>query len=109
MLTIDEKKWGPRPWRILKCMKILPGYFEGSMEFFSGGILERICIEKKFKLIKERLENWHLHPTENLEGRTKGVKDHMSILDGCLFIFITLSFDLYFIIQIYFILSPSWS
>lgn len=98
-----------RTWRILKCMKILPGYFEGSMEFFSGGVLGRICIEKKFKLIKERLENWHLHPTENLEGRTKGVKDHMSILDGCLFIFITLSFDLYFIIQIYFILSPSWS
>ncbi|GAU12613.1 hypothetical protein TSUD_132230 [Trifolium subterraneum] len=75
---------GPRPSRMLKCWKDIPGYnrfvkdkwFSFQLEGWGGYVLK-----EKLKLIKLALKDWHKTHTENWPSRIESLKGRLSTLD----------------------------
>ncbi|GAU13014.1 hypothetical protein TSUD_173140 [Trifolium subterraneum] len=76
--------WGPRPSRMLKCWKDVPGYNLFVKDKWSsfqvagwGGFL----LKEKFKMIKLALKDRHQAHTQNMSGRIKFLKDRLATLE----------------------------
>ncbi|PNY15039.1 cysteine-rich receptor-like protein kinase, partial [Trifolium pratense] len=84
ILSANEEDWGPRPSRMLKCWKDVPGYNLFVREKWNslqvdgwGGYV----LKEKFKLIKTSLKEWHTTHTQNLPSRIETLKVKLSALD----------------------------
>ncbi|GAU17467.1 hypothetical protein TSUD_340100 [Trifolium subterraneum] len=85
VLSANEENWGPRPSRMLKCWKDIPGYSvfvkdkwnSLQVEGWGGHVLK-----EKLKRIKLALKDWHKSHTQNLPNRIDSLKDRLAILDG---------------------------
>ncbi|GAU37762.1 hypothetical protein TSUD_102790 [Trifolium subterraneum] len=84
ILSANEEDWGPRPSRMLKCWKDIPGYYLFVREKWKslqvdgwGGFV----LKEKLKMIKAALKDWHSAHTQNLPSRIDSLKNHLSILD----------------------------
>ncbi|PNX67898.1 cysteine-rich receptor-like protein kinase, partial [Trifolium pratense] len=84
VLAADEEDWGPRPLRMLKCWKDVPGYklfVRDKWNSFQivgwGGYV----LKEKFKMIKLALKDWHATHTQNLPSRIESLKDRLAALD----------------------------
>ncbi|CAJ2638862.1 unnamed protein product, partial [Trifolium pratense] len=84
VLSANEDDWGPRPSRMLKCWKDVPGYHSFVKERLNslkvdgwGGYV----LKEKLKLIKAGLKEWHKAHTQNLPSRIETLKARLSALD----------------------------
>ncbi|GAU25959.1 hypothetical protein TSUD_373600 [Trifolium subterraneum] len=84
ILSANEEDWGPRPSRMLKCWKDIPGYYLFVREKWKslqvdgwGGFV----LKEKLKMIKAALKDWHSAHSQNLPSRIDSLKNHLSILD----------------------------
>ncbi|CAJ2641817.1 unnamed protein product [Trifolium pratense] len=84
VLSANEDDWGPRPSRMLKCWKDVPGYHSFVREKWNslqvdgwGGYV----LKEKLKLIKAELKEWHRAHTQNLPSRIETLKARLSVLD----------------------------
>ncbi|MCI57433.1 cysteine-rich receptor-like protein kinase, partial [Trifolium medium] len=62
LLVASEENWGPRPVRMLKCWRDIPGYqlfvrtkWNAMQVAGWGGFV----LKEKFKMIKAALKEWH--------------------------------------------------
>ncbi|PNX62506.1 cysteine-rich receptor-like protein kinase, partial [Trifolium pratense] len=84
VLAADEEDWGPRPSRMLKCWKDVPGYNMfvrekwNSLQFDGWG---GFVLKEKLKGIKIALKDWHKAHTQNLPSRIESLKDRLAVLD----------------------------
>ncbi|GAU19481.1 hypothetical protein TSUD_77250 [Trifolium subterraneum] len=84
VLSANEDDWGPRPLRMLKCWRDVPGYQvfvkekwkELQVDGWGGYVLK-----EKLRRIKTTLKDWHTTHTQNLPSRIDSLKDRLSILD----------------------------
>ncbi|PNX63799.1 cysteine-rich receptor-like protein kinase, partial [Trifolium pratense] len=84
VLSANEEDWGPRPSRMLKCWKDIPGYnqfvrdkwISFEVDGWGGYVLK-----EKLKMIKAGLKEWHKTHTQNLPGRIETLKGRLSVLD----------------------------
>ena len=84
-LLIDDEDWGPRPTRMLKCWRDIPGYHQFVVEKWKslkvdgwGGYV----LKEKLKLVKVALKEWHSVHVHNIPGRIASLKTRLSDLDG---------------------------
>ncbi|CAJ2638568.1 unnamed protein product [Trifolium pratense] len=84
VLSANEEDWGPRPSRMLKCWKDIPGYNLFVREKWNslqvdgwGGYV----LKEKLKMIKADLKEWHKTHTQNIPGRIETLKGRLSVLD----------------------------
>jgi hypothetical protein len=83
-LSVDEENWGPRPLRMLKCWRDLPGYTQfvkerwWSLQIVGWG---GYVLREKLKLIKVALKEWHSVHVKNIPGKIEGLKYRLSELD----------------------------
>jgi len=85
VLTIDEKNWGPRPLRMLKCWADVPGYFDFVKEKWPTTHVygwSGFVIKEKLKMVKELLRNWHWNHTLNIDGKIRDAKNRLADLDA---------------------------
>ncbi|CAJ2647900.1 unnamed protein product [Trifolium pratense] len=84
VLAADEEEWGPRPSRMLKCWRDVPGYKLfvrekwNSFQFDGWG---GYVLKEKLKGIKTVLKEWHTAHTQNLPSRIAALKDQLAALD----------------------------
>ncbi|MCH85139.1 cysteine-rich receptor-like protein kinase [Trifolium medium] len=85
VLVANEENWGPRPLRMLKCWKDIPGYNLFVREKWNslqvdgwGGFV----LKEKLRMIKVALKEWHGTHTTNLPGRIDSLKSRLSALDN---------------------------
>ncbi|GAU49411.1 hypothetical protein TSUD_407260 [Trifolium subterraneum] len=85
VLVASEEDWGPRPLRMLKCWKDVPGYDIFVKEKWNslqvdgwGGFV----LKEKLKLIKVALKEWHMSHVQNLPSRIDSLKTRLSDLDS---------------------------
>ncbi|CAJ2673056.1 unnamed protein product [Trifolium pratense] len=84
VLAADEEDWGPRPLRMLKCWKDVPGYHLFVREKWKSFQIEGwggFVLKEKFKWIKSVLKDWHSSHTQNLPSRIESLKDRLAVLD----------------------------
>lgn len=84
VLASDEENWGPRPLRMLKCWRDVPGYNLfvkekwGSLNVDeSGGFV----LKEKLKVMKGALKEWHPTHAQNLSSMIDSLKVRLSALD----------------------------
>ncbi|CAJ2645440.1 uncharacterized protein LOC123896129 [Trifolium pratense] len=84
ILSANKEDWGPRPSRILKCWKDIPGYNAFVREKWNsfqvdgwGGYM----LKEKLKMIKVALRDWHMAHAQNLPSRIESLKFRLSALD----------------------------
>jgi hypothetical protein len=77
VLEANEENWGPRPSRMLKCWKDVPGYQQFVQNKWTtlqitgwGGFV----LQEKFKMIKVALKEWHGAHAQNLPSRIDSLK-----------------------------------
>ncbi|PNX62959.1 cysteine-rich receptor-like protein kinase, partial [Trifolium pratense] len=84
VLAADEEDWGPRPSRMLKCWKDVPGYQLFVREKWNSFQIDGwggFVLKEKLKWIKTALKDWHSSHTQNLPSRIESLKDRMAVLD----------------------------
>ncbi|PNY09246.1 cysteine-rich receptor-like protein kinase [Trifolium pratense] len=84
VLSAKEEDWGPRPSRMLKCWKDVPGYKVFVREKWNSFQMDGwggFVLKEKFKLIKGALKEWHKTHVRNLPSRNDSLKDRVSVLD----------------------------
>ncbi|CAJ2662016.1 unnamed protein product [Trifolium pratense] len=84
VLSADEEDWGPRPSRMLKCWKDVPGYHSFVREKWNSFQVDGWAghvLKEKFKLIKAGLKEWHRVHTHNLPSRIESLKARLAALD----------------------------
>ncbi|MCI47942.1 cysteine-rich receptor-like protein kinase, partial [Trifolium medium] len=81
VLVANEENWGPRPSRMLKCWKDIPGYQQFVRDKWTvlqldgwGGFV----LKEKLKMIKLALKEWHEAHAQNLPRRIEGLKVRLS-------------------------------
>ncbi|CAJ2637778.1 unnamed protein product [Trifolium pratense] len=82
VLSANEEDWGPRPSRMLKCWKDIPGYNVFVREKWNSFQVDGwggYVLKEKFKMIKAALRDWHLAHTQNIPSRIDSLKLHASI------------------------------
>jgi hypothetical protein len=85
LLSANEENWGPRPLRMLKCWRKVPGYqnfvrdkwHSLQVDSWGGHVLK-----EKMKLIKGSLREWHMAHSQNLPSRIDTLKARLSVLDA---------------------------
>ncbi|MCH79399.1 cysteine-rich receptor-like protein kinase [Trifolium medium] len=85
VLAADEEDWGPRPLRMLKCWKDVPGYKLFVREKWTSYQIDGwggYVLKEKFKRIKLTLKDWHATHTQNLPSRIESLKDRLAVLDA---------------------------
>ncbi|CAJ2674421.1 unnamed protein product [Trifolium pratense] len=84
VLTAGEEDWGPRPSRMLKCWKDIPGYHLYVREKWNSFQIDGwggFVLKEKLKRIKTVLKDWHSSHTQNLPSRIESLKDRLAVLD----------------------------
>ncbi|PNX64517.1 cysteine-rich receptor-like protein kinase, partial [Trifolium pratense] len=84
VLSANEEDWGPRPSRMLKCWKDIPGYNMFVREKWNSFQVDGwggYVLKEKFKMIKEALREWHSSHAQNLPSRIDTLKVRLSALD----------------------------
>jgi len=84
VLDVDDSNWGPRPLRMLKCWSDFRGYSEFVRDKLNSFYLEGwggFMLQKKLKMIKYGLKEWHQTHSKNLAGKMSDTKDRISLLD----------------------------
>jgi hypothetical protein len=84
VLSASEEDWGPRPSRMLKCWRDIPGYqlfvrdkWKSLQVDGWGGYV----LKEKLKLIKVALKDWHKTHAQNLPSRIDSKKVRLAALD----------------------------
>jgi hypothetical protein len=84
VLADSEEDWGPRPSRMLKCWRDIPGYHVFVRERWKslqvdgwGGFV----LKEKLKQIKMALKIWHTTHAQNLPSRIESKKVRLAALD----------------------------
>ncbi|GAU50621.1 hypothetical protein TSUD_410220 [Trifolium subterraneum] len=84
VLSANEEDWGPRPSRMLKCWRDVPGYqlfvkdrWKSIQVDGWGGYV----LKEKLKMIKAALKDWHTTHAQNLPSRIESLKVRLSTLD----------------------------
>ncbi|GAU50364.1 hypothetical protein TSUD_409370 [Trifolium subterraneum] len=84
VLEVEEENWGPRPSRMLKCWKDIPGYQQfvrdkwKAMQIVGWG---GFVLKEKFKMIRLALKEWHAAHSQNLPGRIESLKVRLAALE----------------------------
>jgi hypothetical protein len=85
VLSTNEENWGPRPSRMLKCWRDIPGYGNFVKERWQslhvdgwGGFV----LKEKLKMIKGALKDWHAAHAQNLPSKIDSLKERLSALDA---------------------------
>ncbi|GAU47037.1 hypothetical protein TSUD_239950 [Trifolium subterraneum] len=84
VLSADEEDWGPRPSRMLKCWKDVPGYYKFVRDKWNSFQVDGwggYVLKEKLKKIKLELKDWHMSHTQNLPSRIESLKDRLAVLD----------------------------
>ncbi|MCI04813.1 endonuclease/exonuclease/phosphatase family protein, partial [Trifolium medium] len=84
VLSANEEDWGPRPLRMLKCWKDVPGYDLFVREKWASFQVDGwggFVLKEKFKMIKGALKEWHMNHAQNLPSRIDSLKERLSALD----------------------------
>ncbi|GAU22961.1 hypothetical protein TSUD_247050 [Trifolium subterraneum] len=84
VLEADEENWGPRPSRILKCWKDIPGYQQFVRDKWNAMQIDGwggFVLKEKFKMIRLALKAWHAAHSQNLPGRIDSLKVRLSVLE----------------------------
>ncbi|MCI38654.1 cysteine-rich receptor-like protein kinase, partial [Trifolium medium] len=84
VLAASEEDWGPRPSRMLKCWKDVPGYnlfVKNKWNSFQVDGWGGYVLKEKFKMIKSALKEWHMSHTQNLPSQIESLKDRLAALD----------------------------
>ncbi|WJX63191.1 hypothetical protein P8452_48110 [Trifolium repens] len=84
VLSANEEDWGPRPMRMLKCWRDIPGYHLFVREKWNALQVEGwggYVLKEKLKLLKAALKEWHKEHAHNLPSRIKSLKVRLSALD----------------------------
>ncbi|PNX82715.1 cysteine-rich receptor-like protein kinase [Trifolium pratense] len=84
VLSANEEDWGPRPSRMLKCWKDIPGYtlfVRDKWNSFQVDGWGGYVIKEKLKMIKVALKDWHKTHAQNLPSRIDNLKIRLSALD----------------------------
>ncbi|PNX55283.1 cysteine-rich receptor-like protein kinase, partial [Trifolium pratense] len=84
VLAADEEDWGPRPLRMLKCWKDVPGYHLFVREKWNSFQIDGwggFVLKEKFRWIKTALKDWHSSHTQNLPSRIESLKDRLAVFD----------------------------
>ncbi|GAU16975.1 hypothetical protein TSUD_37330 [Trifolium subterraneum] len=84
VLFANEEDWGPRPSRMLKCWRDIPGYQVFVKDRWKsiqvdgwGGYV----LKEKLRMIKAALKDWHTTHAQNLPSRIESLKVRLSTLD----------------------------
>ncbi|CAJ2643991.1 unnamed protein product [Trifolium pratense] len=84
VLSANEEDWGPRPLRMLKCWKDIPGYKAFVREKWNSFQVDGwggYVLKEKLKMIKVALRDWHLAHAQNIPSRIDSLKFRLSALD----------------------------
>ncbi|KAK2449150.1 hypothetical protein QL285_008374 [Trifolium repens] len=84
VLCDSEEDWGPRPSRMLKCWRDIPGYQLFVSERWSSFQVEGwggFVLKEKLKMIKVALKDWHKAHAQNLPSRIETKKARLAALD----------------------------
>jgi hypothetical protein len=84
VLSVDEQKCGPRPFRMLKCWANVPTYknfVSSKWQSFQVEGWGGYVVKEKLKRIKVTLWEWHQNHTHNILGKILNVRDCISMLD----------------------------
>ncbi|GAU44755.1 hypothetical protein TSUD_246480 [Trifolium subterraneum] len=84
VLSANEEDWGPRPSRMLKCWRDVPGYnlfVKDKWTSFQVDGWGGYVLKEKFKMIKAALKDWHSTHVQNLPSRIDSLKDRLAALD----------------------------
>ncbi|CAJ2635027.1 unnamed protein product [Trifolium pratense] len=84
VLSANEEDWGPRPLRMLKCWKDIPGYNAFVREKWNSFQVDGwggYVLKEKLKMIKVALRDWHLAHAQNIPSRIDSLKFRLSALD----------------------------
>ncbi|PNY17243.1 cysteine-rich receptor-like protein kinase [Trifolium pratense] len=84
VLSANEEDWGPRPSRMLKCWRDVPGYklfVKDKWNSFQVDGWGGYVIKEKLKMIKVALKDWHTAHIQNLPSRIESLKERLSVLD----------------------------
>ncbi|MCH79622.1 cysteine-rich receptor-like protein kinase, partial [Trifolium medium] len=84
VLFANEEDCGPRPSRMLKCWKDVPGYNLFVREKWNSFQVDGwggFVLKEKFKMIKLALKDWNTTHTQNLPSRIESLKERLAALD----------------------------
>ncbi|XP_045791512.1 uncharacterized protein LOC123886222 [Trifolium pratense] len=84
VFSADEEDWGPRPSRMLKCWKDIPGYnlfVRDKWNSFHVDGWGGYILKEKLKMIKVALKEWHKSHTQNLPSHIDNLKNRLATLD----------------------------
>ncbi|PNX58703.1 cysteine-rich receptor-like protein kinase, partial [Trifolium pratense] len=84
VLSANEEDWGPRPLRMLKCWKDIPGYnlfVRDKWNSFQVDGWGGYVLKEKLKMVKVALKEWHKNHAQNLPSRIDNLKNKLSALD----------------------------
>ncbi|GAU17884.1 hypothetical protein TSUD_330100 [Trifolium subterraneum] len=84
ILASNVEDWGPRPSRMLKCWKDVPGYNIFVKDRWNSYQVDGwggYVLKEKFKMIKMALKDWHMTHTQNLPSRIMSLQDRIAELD----------------------------
>jgi uncharacterized protein with NRDE domain len=77
VLSANEEEWGPRPSRMLKCWRDIPGYHlfvRDKWKSFQVTGWGGYVLKEKLKLIRAALKDWHQAHAQNLSSRIESLK-----------------------------------
>ncbi|GAU51435.1 hypothetical protein TSUD_413350 [Trifolium subterraneum] len=84
VLSTNEEEWGPRPSRMFKCWRDVPGYNRFVRDNWNSLQVEGwggFVLKGKFKMIKATLRDWRLTHVQNFPSRIECLKTQLSTLD----------------------------
>ncbi|GAU24254.1 hypothetical protein TSUD_23900, partial [Trifolium subterraneum] len=84
VLSANEEDWGPRPLRMLKCWRDVPGYNLFVRDKWNSFQVEGWgdhVLKEKLKMIKAALKEWHTSHAQNLPSRIESLKVRLAALD----------------------------
>ncbi|KAK2427386.1 hypothetical protein QL285_025969 [Trifolium repens] len=84
ILAADEVNWGPRPLKMLKCWRDIPGYNQFVKEKWRSMHVDGwggFVLKEKLKMMKGALKEWHVTHSQNLSSRIDSLKIRLSALD----------------------------
>jgi hypothetical protein len=84
VLSESEENWGPKPSRMLKCWREIPGYQLFVRERWSSFQVDGwggFVLKEKLKLTKAALKDRHMTHAQNLPSRIESKKVRLAALD----------------------------
>ncbi|GAU26347.1 hypothetical protein TSUD_101800 [Trifolium subterraneum] len=84
VLEADEKNWGSRPSRMLKCWKDIPGYQQFVRDKWNAVQIDGwggFVLKEKFKMIRLALKEWYAAHSQSFPGRIDSLKVRLSVFE----------------------------